>query len=228
LVSKYNLKLIEDSAQSQGAEYCSVDGTIKSAGNIGDAAGHSFYPGKNLGALGDGGAVTTNDDELADVIRTIANYGSKVKYHNLYPGLNSRLDEIQAAVLRVKLQRLEADNQRRRQVAAYYIQYIRNGQLVLPAVSDSAETNRSHVWHLFVVRHADRNGLQKYLEQNAIQTLIHYPIPPHQQQAYRQWNHLSFPITEQIHNEVLSLPISPIITEEEMAAVVKAVNLFSN
>jgi dTDP-4-amino-4,6-dideoxygalactose transaminase len=226
LAAKYQLKIIEDAAQSKGAEYIAVDGTIKVAGNIGAAAGHSFYPGKNLGALGDAGALTTNNDELADMIRTIANYGSKTKYQNLYTGLNSRLDEIQAAVLSIKLQRLEADNQRRRGVADYYISHISNQQLTLPVIN-SAATDRSHVWHLFVMRHPERNRLQKHLESNGIQTLIHYPIPPHQQQAYRQWNHLSFPITEQIHKEVLSLPISPVITEEEMEAVVKAVNLFS-
>ena len=155
LVSKYNLKLIEDCAQSQGAEYVTTDGTIKRAGNIGDAAGHSFYPGKNLGALGDAGAVTTNDDELADIIRTIANYGSKIKYQNLYPGLNSRLDEIQAAVLRIKLRRLDADNQRRRSIADYYINHINKEQFILPAVANSTLTvaeTRSHVWHLFVIR----------------------------------------------------------------------------
>ena len=227
LVSKYNLKLIEDAAQGQGAEYSTVDGTTKRAGNIGDAAGHSFYPGKNLGAFGDAGAVTTNDDELAELVRAIANYGSKIKYQNLYPGLNSRLDEIQAAVLRLKLKRLDADNQRRRQIAAYYIHHISKEKLVLPAVYGDAETGRSHVWHLFVIRHVDRNSLQKYLEQNGIQTLIHYPIPPHRQQAYKQWNQLSFPITEQIHNEVLSLPISPVMTDGDVEEVVKAVNLFS-
>jgi len=226
LAAKYQLKLIEDAAQSQGAEYITADGTIKVAGNIGDAAGHSFYPGKNLGALGDAGAITTSDDELAGLVRTLANYGSKVKYQNLYTGLNSRLDEIQAAVLTVKLQRLEADNQRRRQIADYYIRHIRHQQLTLPVMVDAA-ADRSHVWHLFVIRHPERDRLQKYLEAGGIQTLIHYPIPPHRQQAYRQWNRLSFPVTEQIHNEVLSLPISPVMTNEEMEAVVKAVNLFS-
>ena len=230
LVSKYNLKLIEDCAQSQGAEYVTTDGTIKRAGNIGDAAGHSFYPGKNLGALGDAGAVTTNDDELADIIRTIANYGSKIKYQNLYPGLNSRLDEIQAAVLRIKLRRLDADNQRRRSIADYYINHINKEQFILPAVANSTLTvaeTRSHVWHLFVIRNFHRAGLQKHLEANGVQSLIHYPIPPHRQQAYRQWNQMSFPVTEKIHNEVLSLPISPVMTDEEMQTVVKAVNLFS-
>lgn len=230
LVSKYNLKLIEDCAQSQGAEYVTTDGTIKRAGNIGDSAGHSFYPGKNLGALGDAGAVTTNDDELADIIRTIANYGSKIKYQNLYVGLNSRLDEIQAAVLRIKLRRLDADNQRRRSIADYYINHINKEQFILPAVANSTLTvaeTRSHVWHLFVIRNFHRAGLQKHLEANGVQTIIHYPIPPHRQQAYRQWNQMSFPVTEKIHNEVLSLPISPVMTDEEMQTVVKAVNLFS-
>ncbi len=228
LVSKYNLKLIEDSAQSQGAEYSTADGTTKKAGNIGDAAGHSFYPGKNLGALGDAGAVTTNDDQLADVVRTIANYGSKIKYHNVYTGLNSRLDEIQAAVLRIKLKRMEADNQRRREIADYYINHICKEQLVLPAFNDkNVATCRSHVWHLFVIRTADRNRLQKYLENKAVQTLIHYPVPPHRQEAYRQWNHLSFPVTEQIHNEVLSIPVSPVMKDDEVKEVVRCMNLFS-
>jgi dTDP-4-amino-4,6-dideoxygalactose transaminase len=228
LVSKYNLKLIEDSAQSQGAAYTNADGTKQVAGNIGDASGHSFYPGKNLGALGDGGAVTTNDDELAELVRAIANYGSKVKYHNEYQGLNSRLDEIQAAVLCVKLKRIDADNNRRRQIASYYLQHINHPEIALPLSKNEKDTMCcSHVWHIFVIRSAERNRLQQHLEKNGIQTLIHYPIPPHQQQAYRQWNHLSFPITEQIHNEVLSLPISPVMTDEEVTAVVKAVNLFS-
>jgi dTDP-4-amino-4,6-dideoxygalactose transaminase len=229
LVAKYQLKLIEDSAQSQGAEYITEDGTIKRSGNIGNAAGHSFYPGKNLGALGDAGAVTTNDDELAELVRTIANYGSKVKYHNEYSGLNSRLDEIQAAVLSVKLKRMDADNNRRRQIASYYLQHINHPEIVLPVLKNKQNVGIccSHVWHLFVIRNIERNSLQQHLEKNGIQTLIHYPIPPHRQQAYSKWNHLSFPITEKIHNEVLSLPISPVMTEEEMISVVKAVNLFS-
>ena len=229
LASTYNLKLIEDGAQSQGAEYVAADGTIKLSGNIGDAAGHSFYPGKNLGALGDAGAVTTNDDELAETIKTIANYGSKVKYQNEYIGLNSRLDEIQAAVLRVKLQRMETDNQSRREVAQYYFTHINKADIILPQTAigkQSLANDRSHVWHLFVVRNSNRDLLQKHLEANGVQTLIHYPIPPHKQQAYQQWNHLSFPITEKIHQEVLSLPISAVLKATEMERVADAVNSF--
>jgi len=229
LASTYNLKLIEDGAQSQGAEYGAADGTIKLSGNIGDAAGHSFYPGKNLGALGDAGAVTTNDDELAAMVKTISNYGSKAKYQNEYIGLNSRLDEIQAAALRVKLQRMETDNQRRREVAQYYLTHINKAGIILPQTAigkQSVANDRSHVWHLFVVRNSNRDLLQKHLEANGVQTLIHYPIPPHKQQAYQQWNHLSFPITERIHQQVLSLPISAVLKATEMARVAEAVNSF--
>ena len=229
LALKYNLKLIEDGAQSQGAEYIDPDGTIKISGNIGDAAGHSFYPGKNLGALGDAGAVTTNDDVLAAMVRTIANYGSTKKYENKFIGLNSRLDEIQAAALRVKLQRMETDNQRRREVAQYYLTHINKAGIILPQTAigkQSVANDRSHVWHLFVVRNSNRDLLQKHLEANGVQTLIHYPIPPHKQQAYQQWNHLSFPITERIHQEVLSLPISAVLKATEMARVAEAVNSF--
>ncbi len=225
----YQLKIIEDSAQSQGAAYVSGDGQLKVAGNLGDAAGHSFYPGKNLGALGDAGAVTTNDDSLADIIRAIANYGSKTKYYSDYKGVNSRLDEIQAAALRVKLRRLQADNQHRRTVAAYYSEHILNPEIILPAIDDADNniTNcRSHVWHLFVIRTKYRQQLQSFLDENGIQTLIHYPVAPHEQRAYQQWNHLSFPLTEKIHREVLSLPISPLLTAPEMMAVVNCVNSF--
>ena len=230
LALKYNLKLIEDSAQSQGAEYTSADGTVKTAGNLGDAAGHSFYPGKNLGALGDAGAVTTNDDELADVVRTIANYGSKVKYQNEYAGLNSRLDEIQAAALRVKLKRLNQDNQHRRNVAQYYTAHINNGQVILPKISGLKSVVgpcMSHVWHLYVIRHKNREKLQKYLQEKGVQTLIHYPVPPHKQGAYKQWNHLCYPVTETIHNEVLSLPISPLMKGDDMEYVVNVLNTFN-
>ncbi len=230
LALKYNLKLIEDSAQSQGAEYTSADGTVKTAGNLGDAAGHSFYPGKNLGALGDAGAVTTNDDELADVVRTIANYGSKVKYQNEYAGLNSRLDEIQAAALRVKLKRLNQDNQHRRNVAQYYTAHINNGQVILPKISGLKSVVgpcMSHVWHLYVIRHKNREKLQKYLQEKGVQTLIHYPVPPHKQGAYKQWNHLCYPVTETIHNQVLSLPISPLMKGNDMEYVVNVLNTFN-
>ncbi len=222
LTQKHNLKLIEDCAQAQGVYWGE-----KRAGNMSDAAGHSFYPGKNLGALGDGGAVTTNNNELAQVIRAIANYGSIKKYENKYQGLNSRLDEIQAAILRVKLQGLDGDNQRRREIAQYYIENIKNTDVILPKVlncTSSIENCTSHVWHLFVVRTKNRANLQTYLTENGIQTMIHYPIPPHQQEAYNEWNKTTYPITEQIHAEVLSLPISPVMQKEEVERVVSTVN----
>ena len=197
-------------------------------GSLGDAAGNSFYPGKNLGALGDASAVTTDNDELAGVIRALANYGSSRKYVNDYRGLNSRLDEIQAAALRVKLPRLDQDNQHRRRVAEYYHRHIVNPGIILPWPDRGAgiAADRSHVWHLFVVRHAERDRLQRYLAENDIQTLIHYPLPPHRQQAYREWAGLSFPLTEQIHREVLSLPVSQVMVEEEYAKVAEIINNF--
>jgi dTDP-4-amino-4,6-dideoxygalactose transaminase len=224
LVKKFNLKLIEDNAQAHGCLFGD-----RRTGSLGDAAGHSFYPGKNLGALGDAGAVTTNDDELADVVRTIANYGSKVKYQNLFKGLNSRLDEIQAAILRIKLPRLDADNQRRREIAQYYISNITNQSIILPATCNlqRSSSNLGHIWHLFVIRCKHRNDLQKFLFENDIQTIIHYPIPPHKQLAYKEWGQMSFPLTENIHNEVLSLPMSPLVTEKEVELIVKKINSFS-
>lgn len=223
LVHKYKLLLIEDNAQAQGCYY----GT-KRTGSLHDAAGHSFYPGKNLGALGDAGAVTTDNDELAGVIRAIANYGSHVKYQNLYKGLNSRLDEIQAAVLRVKLTRLDDDNRRRREIAHYYISNITNKNIILPSPVNQkpVNTNREHVWHLFVIRTSDRDKLQKYLDDNGIQTLIHYPIAPHKQKAYRELNQIVLPVTEKIHEQVLSLPISPVMREEDINEVIKILNAF--
>lgn len=215
LCKKYNLKLIEDNAQATGALY----GTIRT-GALGDAAGHSFYPGKNLGCLGDGGAVTTNNDELAAVIRSLANYGSSKKYVCEYRGLNSRLDEIQAAMLRVKLPRLDADNQRRREIARFYIENIKHPEIILPQVSDWD----SHVFHIFTIRCKQRNKLQNYLSDQGIQTLIHYPIPPHKQQAYKELNNLSLPITEQIHYEELSLPISQVITNDDVQEIIHIVN----
>ncbi len=224
IVKKYGLRLIEDNAQAHG---CYYDG--KRTGSLGHAAGHSFYPGKNLGALGDAGAVTTDDDELASVIRTIANYGSKVKYHCLYKGLNSRLDEIQAAVLRVKLKRLDTDNQIRKGIAGFYIKNIKGNGIVLPFSSYEnyiGDRGNDHVWHLFIIRHHDRDLLQKYLEDNQIQTLIHYPVPPHKQKAYQEWNNLSFPVTEKIHNEVLTLPLSPVMSSDEAEKIVNTLNSF--
>jgi dTDP-4-amino-4,6-dideoxygalactose transaminase len=224
IAEKYNLKLIEDNAQAQGCYF-----EDKHTGSLGDAAGHSFYPGKNLGALGDAGAVTTDNDLLADVVRTIANYGSRVKYQNLYKGLNSRLDEIQAAILRVKLPRLDADNQRRREIAAYYINNITNPDILLPVTNNrqSIPNHREHVWHLFVIRCKHRNELQKFLSENEIQTIIHYPIPPHQQPAYKEWNQIQLPVTESIHKQVLSLPIGPDMNKEEVRQVVETINRFN-
>jgi len=217
IASKYNLKVIEDSAQAHGALY-----NGKKTGSLGDACGFSFYPGKNLGCLGDGGAVTTNDDELAYVVRALANYGSQKKYENLFKGVNSRLDEIQAAVLSVKLKRLDTDNSRRREIASYYRENIHNLEVVLPEVKDE---NR-HVWHVFVIRSSKRDKLQKFLSDNQIQTLIHYPIAPHKQKAYKEWNNLKFPITELVHQEVLSLPISPVLSDDQIKYVVKIINQF--
>jgi dTDP-4-amino-4,6-dideoxygalactose transaminase len=226
LVNKHNLKLIEDNAQAQGCCYGN-----KRTGALGHAAGNSFYPGKNLGALGDAGAVTTDDPELASVIRALGNYGSNKKYVNEFQGLNSRLDEIQAAILRVKLERLDEDNQKRREVADYYLRHIHHPEITLPIISrpdTSVTQNQSHVWHLFVVRCLDRDRLQKHLSESGIQTLIHYPIPPHLQQAYRSWNKLSLPITEQIHQQVLSLPIGTSMNANDVKSIVEAVNQFEN
>jgi dTDP-4-amino-4,6-dideoxygalactose transaminase len=273
IAKKHNLKIIEDNAQAAGAiVQCSMFnvqcssmnsepetnnlklgtpnsdlGTFKRTGSLGHAAGHSFYPGKNLGALGDGGAITTNDDELATIIRALANYGSSKKYVCDFKGLNSRLDEIQAAALNVKLPRLDADNQHRRKIAQYYIDNINHPDIILPtnissellAQNSGFKTKESfalhsvpcamrpdHVWHLFVIRSGQRDLLQKYLTDQGIQTLIHYPIPPHKQKAYSELNSVSLPITEKIHREVLSLPISQVMTMDEVKTVVQAINQF--
>jgi Predicted pyridoxal phosphate-dependent enzyme apparently involved in regulation of cell wall biogenesis len=223
IARKHNLKIIEDNAQAIGAKYFYQDGTSKYSGNLGDAAGNSFYPGKNLGALGDAGAVTTNDEALATTIRALANYGSKEKYVNEYRGLNSRIDEIQAAFLSVKLKYLDAENETRRTIALYYLDNIKNDKIILPA---PAANKVSHVYHLFVIRIEYRDGLQQYLADNGVQTLIHYPIPPHKQKAYQGWNCLSFPVTEKIHREVLSLPISPVMNEVEINRVIELINRF--
>lgn len=215
ICKKYNLKLIEDNAQAHG---CLFEG--QKTGSIGDAAGHSFYPGKNLGAFGDGGAVTCNDQMLAETVRALANYGSLKKYVFKYTGRNSRLDEIQAAVLNVKLNHLDEDIELRKQVAAYYIEHITNPAVVVPKV-----TNRdAHVFHLFPIRSNHRNELQAYLTEHGVQTIIHYPIPPHKQECYKEWNGLSFPITEQIHDEELSLPISPVMELFEIQKIVDLLN----
>lgn len=218
LRENYGLKIIEDNAQAIGAEWNNIK-----AGNLGDASGFSFYPGKNLGALGDAGAVTTNDEELAKTIRAVANYGSNQKYVNVYQGLNSRLDEIQAAVLAVKLKYIDQENKIRRQIAEKYSQEITNPLTTLPQHPDH---ENEHVWHLYVIKTSQRDDLQKYLAENGVQTLIHYPIPPHKQEAYKHWNDLSFPLTEKIHEEVLSLPISPVMTEAETDTVISLLNAF--
>lgn len=221
LAKKYNLKIIEDSAQAHGAGV-NINGKFIKTGALGDASGFSFYPGKNLGCMGDGGAITTNDDELFEKVKAIANYGSDRKYHHIYKGVNSRLDEIQAAVLNVKLKYLEQDNQRRREISKYYRENITNPKIILPNIPSEKEL--AHVWHVFVVRTKERDKFQKYLLENGIQTIIHYPTPPHKQGAYKEWNNLSFPITEEIHNTIISLPISPVMADEEVKKVVEVVN----
>jgi len=223
IAHEHGLLVLEDAAQAHGA---SLDG--KRAGNWGHAAGFSFYPGKNLGALGDGGAVTTNDAELAQTIRALGNYGSHKKYENLYQGVNSRLDEMQAAFLRVKLKSLDAETKRRREIAAGYNSSIKNPAVVLPIQNQELciQSYYGHAWHLFVISTEYREALQQYLSEQGIQTLIHYPIPPHQQQAYKQWNDQSYLLTEAIHRQVLSLPISPVMTDQQAQAVVVAVNGF--
>ena len=222
LAEENNLLVLEDSAQAHGA---SIEG--RKAGNWGHASGFSFYPGKNLGALGDAGAITTNDAELAQTIRALGNYGSHKKYENIYQGVNSRLDELQAAMLRVKLKNLDAETKRRKAIALAYAQGIQNPVIRQPIPANSTLTSlESHVFHLYVVRTEQRQALQEHLSTAGIQTLIHYPIPPHQQQAYKALNEHSFPATELIHREVLSLPISPIMSDEEVAAVIQACNAF--
>ena len=218
LASRHNLRIIEDNAQAIGAVW-----KDRKTGNLGDAAGFSFYPGKNLGALGDAGAVTTHDEDLAKTIRALANYGSNQKYVNIYRGLNSRLDEIQAAVLDVKLKYIDQENARRREIAERYLAGITNPSILLP--QNPAEAGE-HVWHLFVIRTTERQKLQNYLTENEVQTLIHYPIPPHRQKAYQEMSRLRFQITEKIHEEVLSLPISPVIEEDDIKTVIKSLNSF--
>ena len=218
IAEKHNLKIIEDNAQAIGAECKGIK-----TGNLGDASGFSFYPGKNLGALGDGGAVSTSDDVLAATIRALANYGSTKKYVNDYLGLNSRLDEIQAAILDAKLKYLDLDNQKRREIAKRYSSEISNPKIELPTLP---QNEKSHVWHLFVVKTKDREALQKHLEAHAIQSIIHYPIPPHKQTCYSELNGLTFPITENLCQEVLSIPISQVMTEEEVSFVIQALNQF--
>jgi len=217
LCAKHDLKLFEDCAQSHGAYF---EG--KRVGNFGDAGAFSFYPGKNLGALGDGGAITTDNDALAEKLLALRNYGSHQKYYNKYIGVNSRLDELQAAILSVKLSVLDEDNEARRKVAEYYLAHIQNPKIILPKVIH----REGHVWHLFVIRTADRDGLAKYLQENLVQSVIHYPVPPHHQEAMAEFKELSLPITEEIHKDVLSLPISPVLTDEQMRKVVEVINQY--
>ncbi len=215
IAKKYNLKIIEDCAQAHGATL-----SDRKAGNWGDAAGFSFYPGKNLGALGDGGIVTTNDDSLATCLRALLNYGSHIKYQNKYKGINSRLDELQAAFLNVKLKYLDQETAQRRAVAKRYCSEIKNTKIILPKDPD----DNSHVWHLFVIRTTEREALQDYLGRNGIQTVIHYPIPPHKQEAFAEWNNKIYSIAEIIHSTIISLPLSHVLEESEIAHVIKVVN----
>lgn len=234
IAKKHGLKVIEDSAQAHGAMF---EG--RRVGNLGDASGFSFYPGKNLGCLGDGGAVTTNDDELAAKVRALRNYGSDVKYHFPYRGTNSRLDEIQAAWIGVKLPHLDADNARRREIATRYCAEIKNRLIELPGggriedggqgTEDASEgrSRLSNVWHVFAVTCPRRDKLRTHLTEHSIQTVIHYPIPPHKQPCYAEWNDCSYPITERIHREIISLPISPVLTDDEVSEVIRVVNDFA-
>ena len=229
LCNQHGLLLIEDNAQAHGCIYSKPQPLARRTqtsnlqphtGSLGDAACHSFYPGKNLGALGDGGAVTTDDAELAAVIRSIANYGFSKKYVANYKGRNSRLDEVQAAVLDVKLKYLDADNGRRQAIARAYYTHIKNEAIRLPRLMDEG----NNVYHIFPVFTAHRDALQAYLQEKGIGTLIHYPIPPHQQACYKEWSHLSLPVTERLAKEELSLPLNPTMTDDQVAFVVEALN----
>ena len=208
---KHNLLIVEDAAQAHGLAF---KGSHTRA--------FSFYPGKNLGALGDAGAITTNDDKLTQILLALRNYGSEQKYYNEYIGVNSRLDEIQAAFLNVKLPHLNVENEKRRAVAQRYFNEIKNPKILLP----ECKNLDNHVFHLFVIRTQNRQALQAYLKQNDIETLIHYPVPPHQQKAFSHWNHLSFPVTEKIHEQVLSLPISPVMSDEEVNQIIQTLNQY--
>ena len=219
IAKKYNLKIIEDSAQAHGAQLNGVK-----TGNFGDASGFSFYPSKNLGALGDAGAVTTNDTELADTIRALRNYGSHVKYQNKYKGVNSRLDELQAAILSVKLKYLDQENQRRIEIADYYCNNIKNEKIILPVKYHSDPL--SHVYHLFVIRTKDRNHLKEYLMENEIGSDIHYPIPPHKQLAFKEWGKHSYPISEEIHETVLSIPAGLHLSDADVEKTTEVLNRY--
>jgi dTDP-4-amino-4,6-dideoxygalactose transaminase len=217
-----DLLVIEDAAQAHGA----IRNQKSKISNQKSSVAYSFYPGKNLGTLGDAGAVTTNDLELAKVIQSLRNYGSETKYYNDYIGVNSRLDELQAAFLNVKLPNLDAENEKRRIIAERYLSEIKNNKIILPTVPLRGTKESNHVFHLFVIRTQNRTNLQDYLYQNGIQTVIHYPVPPHNQKALSDWNHLSFPITQKIHDEVLSLPISPVLTMDEVSYIVSILNKY--
>ncbi|PSL02681.1 DegT/DnrJ/EryC1/StrS family aminotransferase [Cecembia rubra] len=221
LADQYGLKLIEDNAQAFGAEWEGLK-----TGALGDAAAFSFFPTKNLGALGDAGAVSTNDGELASMVRMLSNYGSSEKSLNKVKGFNSRMDEIQAAFLQVKLKIVDEENELRRNLASQYLETICHPEIVLPKI-DGALGNKSHVWHLFVIRSSQRNLLQQYLAERQIQTQIHYPIPPHQQEAWAEFEGLCLPITEKIHQEVLSLPLDPSLSKEDIEEVCRVINKFS-
>ena len=223
LCQRHHLKLIEDNAQAHGCTFQPSDnhGQPRKTGSLGDAAGHSFYPGKNLGALGDAGCVTTDDESLAQLVRTLANYGSSRKYVFPYRGRNSRMDELQAAVLSVKLRYLDAANSRRKTIADRYMQAVSNPLLSLPT-----HDRCDNVWHIFPVLTPQRDRLQQYLKENGIGTVIHYPIPPHQQDCYREWSHLSLPVTERIHNEELSIPCNEAMTDEEVTTIIELLNAF--
>lgn len=219
ICKKHHLKLIEDNAQAHGCFAPMDNGQWRRTGSLGDAAAHSFYPGKNLGALGDAGAVTTNDKELAQIIEELGNYGSSKKYVFDYQGRNSRLDEIQAAMLDVKLRHLDEDNQRRQAIADYYINNVKHPEILLPTPSQS-------VYHIFPILCERRDELQQYLKENGVETMIHYPIPPHKQACYKEWNSRSFPITERIHRQELSLPCHPVMKQEEADQIVSLLNRF--
>ena len=224
LCRQYGLKLIEDNAQAHGCQTPLLReggaGVVVKTGSLGDAAAHSFYPGKNLGALGDAGAVTTDDAELADVVRALGNYGSHEKYVHDYAGRNSRIDELQAAVLDVKLCYLDEANDRRKEIASLYINKVKNPRIVMP------QSDRDSVWHIFPVLCERREELQEYLKVNGVETQIHYPIPPHQQQCYHEWEGMSLPITERIHREELSIPCHPAMTDEEVDTIIRLLNAF--
>jgi len=216
VAQSHDLLLLEDAAQAHGAVW-----NKRKTGNLGDAAAFSFYPTKNLGALGDAGAVTTNDDELAEIIKKLRHYGQQQKYVSRYKGINSRLDEIQAAFLNVKLPALDTSNNKRRQIASTYIKHIKHSEIILPVFDTQA-----HVYHQFTIRTKQRDDLKKYLDKHGIQTLIHYPVPPHKQPAYSEWQHESYPVTEQIHREILSLPIRENLTDNEIFYIIDKINRY--